>query len=567
MMERVLTSVPDAARRTSVSRRVCVGAALAIIAASWIALCGFRGLYNPDEGRYAEIPREMLAAGNWVIPHLDGLIYIEKPPLQYWATALAYEVFGQSEWSARLYTALAGLATVLVTAWLARRLWGAAAAWRSGIVLGSSLMVLLMSHQVTLDMGLTFYMTLTLAAFCIAQRDETPLARRRGWMALAWASAAGAFLTKGLEAGAIPVLVLIVYSLIQRDRKPWARLYPLTGLAVFLALAGPWFWLIQKRLPPFFDFFIIREHFERYLTPIEQRYKPWWFFSMILALGSLPWILPSVRALVTGWRAREPGGHFDARRLLWVWCIVVLVFFSASDSKLIPYILPLFPALALLIGSAEEGRLAADLRATALGLAVAGIVLVLGAALSGPLVSHLVREPSEVPYFLGTRGPVLWIGAACLVGGILARFLGWRRGGSLPLTATIGAAAYVAFFGVVWAARVLVPLYSGAPLVAQLPQALRGIPALYGVRMYDQSLPFYLKRTVTLVEYRGELDFGLTLEPHKGIDTLAAFEPRWRAGRQALAVMSPGTFGVLAHDGLPMVVRARTPKELIVSRF
>jgi hypothetical protein len=136
----------------------------------------------------------------------------------------------------------------------------------------------------------------------------------------------------------------------------------------------------------------------------------------------------------------------------------------------------------------------------------------------------------------------------------------------MPLVAAVGAAGYVSFIGVLWAARALAPLYSGEPLVTQLPPALRDTPLVYGVRLYDQSLPFYLKRTVTLVDYRGELDFGLTLEPHKGIETLAAFEPRWRDSGQALAVMSPDTYGVLAARGLPMVVRARTPKELIVSR-
>src|SRR5690348_13288853 len=115
MMDRALTGVPSGARRSSLSRRWALAAALVLVAASWIALGGFRGLYNPDEGRYAEIPREMLAMRDWVIPHLDALVYIEKPPLQYWATAIAYRLLGQSEWSARLYTSLAGLATVLAT--------------------------------------------------------------------------------------------------------------------------------------------------------------------------------------------------------------------------------------------------------------------------------------------------------------------------------------------------------------------------------------------------------------------------------------------------------------------
>src|ERR1039457_6930729 len=145
------------------------GAHLAIAGAwalSWFALLGLRPLFNPDEGRYAEIPREMLATGDWLVPHLNNLVYIEKPPLQYWATALAYELFGTHVWAARLYTGLCGLFTVLVTAALARRLWGSAVAWRAAIMLATSFAVLVMSQQLTLDMSLTFFMTLTLAAFC-----------------------------------------------------------------------------------------------------------------------------------------------------------------------------------------------------------------------------------------------------------------------------------------------------------------------------------------------------------------------------------------------------------------
>ena len=154
-------------------RRLLVALALTAFTISWLALLGFRGLFNPDEGRYAEIPREMLASGDWVVPRLNGLVYIEKPPLQYWATAVTYALFGTSVWTARLYTGLTGLATVLATAWLALRLWGAAAAWRSGIMLATSLLVVLMSHQLTLDMSLTLFTTLTLAGFCLAQNART----------------------------------------------------------------------------------------------------------------------------------------------------------------------------------------------------------------------------------------------------------------------------------------------------------------------------------------------------------------------------------------------------------
>jgi 4-amino-4-deoxy-L-arabinose transferase-like glycosyltransferase len=543
----------------SEGRRGALALLVCALALSWLALLGFRGLFNPDEGRYAEIPREILASGDWVIPHLDGLVYIEKPPLQYWATAIGFQLFGQSDWSARLYTGLSGLATVLVTAWLALQLWGAASAWRAGIMLGSCLMVMLLSHQLTLDMSLTLYTTLTLAGFCIAQSPDTAEQHRARWMWVAWAGAAAAFLTKGLIAGVLPLLTLGLYSLLQRDFTPWRRLGIAGGLPLLVILTAPWFALIQHRLPQFFGFFVVREHFQRFATRLEDRYQPWWFFIEVLAIGCLPWILPVLRALLGGWRASAPRATFDVRRLLWAWSIVVLVFFSASDSKLIPYILPMFPALALLGASANEERLRADLRATGFGLVAAAAVLAIGAV----LLPRFLNDPARAPYFLAIRWPLVGMAAALAIGGCVVRL---QRGSSLSLAVTIGASSYLAFVGVVAAASLLTPVYSGASLLPQLRGVLEPDTPVYSVRTYDQSLTFYLKRTVTLVDWRGELDFGLTLEPEKGIASLEQFITRWGLERQALAVMDPDTYAQLKTAQLPMVLRASVPHELVVSR-
>jgi 4-amino-4-deoxy-L-arabinose transferase-like glycosyltransferase len=521
---------------------------------SWFALLGERPLFNPDEGRYAEIPREMLVSGDWLVPRLDDLVYIEKPPLQYWATALSYELFGTSVWAARLYTGLCGLLTVLVTAGLGMRLWGSAVALRAGIMLASSLALLVMSQQLTLDMSLTFYTTLTLAGFCLAQ-DAPATTRRRHWMWLAWASAAAAFLTKGLVALVLPALTLGAYSLLYRHWKPWSRLSISTGLVVFVLIAAPWCVLMQRHVPQFFDFFFIREHFQRFLTRIEARYEPPWFFIPVLAAGSLPWLLPATRALAGGWRRSKTPGEFDARTFLWMWCVVVFVFFSMSDSKLIPYILPLFPALALLTASMPPEPLCRDLKRTSLGLVGAGILLGVVAG----ILPQLLHDPKSAPYFVQLRLPALLMGLIAVAGGLIAR----RK---VDPTAAAGITAYLFVFVLLWSAARVAPLYSGAPLAAQLSPAIMAQTPIYSVRTYDQSLPFYLRRTMILVEMRGELDFGLTLEPHKTLPSLESFAPRWLAAPDALAVMEPATYTLLQQMGLPMVVRARVPKLLIVSR-
>jgi 4-amino-4-deoxy-L-arabinose transferase-like glycosyltransferase len=535
-------------------------ALFAACTALWLISLGFRGLYNPDEGRYAEISREMLASGDWVIPHLNGLVYIEKPPLQYWATALSEAAFGQNAWAARLYTGLCALATVYVIWALVRREWGEAAATRAAIMLGSSLWFLLLGHQLTLDMSLTLFMTLTFAGFCNAQRSE----QWRGWMLLSWAGIAAAFMTKGLIAGVLPLFTLIGYAALQRDFAPWRRLLLVRGAALFAVLCLPWLILIQHRLPPFFQFFFVREHFQRFLTKIENRYQPWWYFIPILLVGILPWLLPALRSLSRDWRAGVARPGFDLRRFGWIWCVVIFVFFSASDSKLSTYILPMFPVLALLMATAPLPRLNADLRATGLGMLVLGVLL-LAAALLLPRILALpfLYDPRGGPYFAHIR-PALALMGVCSAGGGVAA---WRlpADGIRP-TLAIGLGGFATWSAALWAAAVVAPLYSGAGLFAQLPDNLRREVPVYSVRTYDQSLTFYLRHPVTLVEYRGELDFGQTLEPDKSIATLAAFAPVWRASAQALAVVEQKTYQQMQSEGFPMVIRASSPKSYIVSR-
>ena len=535
-------------------------AMFAVCAALWLIGLGFRGLFNPDEGRYAEIPREMLSSGDWVIPRLNGLVYIEKPPLQYWATAISEATFGQNDWAARLYTGLCALGTVYALWAMIRREWDAVAAARAAIMLGSSLLFVLLGHQLTLDMSLTLFMTLTFAGFCNAQRAV----RWQGWMLLSWAGIAGAFMTKGLIAGVLPLLTLSVYSALQRDMGPWRRLLLGRGTILFGVLCLPWLILIQHRLPQFFQFFFVREHFQRYLTRIEDRYQPWWFFIPILLAGILPWLLPALRSLYGDWRASASRPGFDTRRFAWVWCVVIFVFFSASDSKLLSYILPMFPALALLMATAPVARLNADLRATGAGMMVAGVLLLACAVLlPAILFSPQLYDPVRAPYFMPIRPALVLMGLCSLGGGIGA----WRiRADGIRPTLAVGLGGFATWAGVMWAAAVLAPVYSGAALYAQLPVSLRQDVPVYGVRTYDQSLTFYLRRPVTLVEYRGELDFGQSLEPTRSIATLAAFEPQWRDSTQALAVVERTTYQQMRSQGFPMVIRANSPKAYIVSR-
>jgi 4-amino-4-deoxy-L-arabinose transferase-like glycosyltransferase len=522
-----------------------LGLAVLLIAV-WLATLANRPLFNPDEGRYAEIPREMLSGGDWVIPHLDGLDYIEKPPLQYWATATMYRLFGVSEFAARLYTALTALGTVALVGLLGTRLGGRDTGWRAAAIASGMVMMVVLGQLVTLDMSLTFYMTASMTGFVLAQQTNDS---RPKWMLMAWIAAALGVLTKGLVAAAIPAAVLVIYSLCSRDFTPWRKLNLAWGLPVFLGLTVPWHWLAALRRHDFLQFFFVHEHFARYLTPIADREESWWFFGKVFLIGTVPWTVPALRVLVSGWRGggrgHGAGSPFRPTFFLWIWVLFVCVFFSLSDSKLMPYILPAMPALAVLIAAQPIATLKRDFLVTAILTAIAGVVLGVASFYEPALVP---ASPGR-PYFLVLAKPLREVAALLIVSGAFV----WAQGARDATRAGVllGVGWCLAGLLLIRAATLLAPIYSGIDLANALPPGSGDAP-LYSVRTYDQTLPFYLRRTVILVEYRRELDYGLRQAPGGEIADIDEFLRLWQSQTRAFALMDKRTFNNFKERGVPM---------------
>ena len=545
-------------------RRTYLGLA-ALVVVLWLAALPLRPLFNPDEGRYAEIPREMLSGGDWVIPHLNGLAYIEKPPLQYWATAASLAAFGQNEFAARFYTALCALGTLVVVWMTAATLWGEAAAWRSAAVLAGMLLFLVLGQLLTLDMSLTFYMTLALAGFLLAQRATpapavgAPGGAARRWMLVAWGAAALGVLTKGLVAAAIPGAVLVLHTLYTRDPAVWRRLEAARGLPLFLAVTVPWHWLAARRMPGFLQFFFVHEHLARYLTPSADREEAWWFFIAVFALGSIPWTVSAVRVLCLGWRRRAPPGQFDAAVFLWIWIVFVGVFFSLSDSKLIPYVLPAMPALALLIGCSPAAAWRRDIVASGLVTVVAA----LAAAAASLYGLRFIPATERGQYFAQLARPLGEVAALLAICALVV--LLQRRREMTRCAVFLGVGWCLAGLLLMRAAAAVAPLYSGVGLARAVDSPPRDQP-VFSVGTYDQTLPFYWRRTVELVSYRGELDFGLQRNPDAEIAALPEFADRWSALPEAYAVMEKSMFDELNARGLPMREVARDVHRVLVMR-
>ena len=543
---------------TDLSRRErwLYGGLAALVVLVFLAVLPNRPLFNPDEGRYAEIPREMLSGGDWVIPHLNGLDYIEKPPLQYWATALLYRIFGVSEFSARLYTALSALATIALMGFLATRVWGRDTGWRAAAVLSGMLMFLVLGQLTTLDMSLTFYMTASLTGFLLAQHLKQT---SRRWMAMAWIAAALGVLTKGLIAAAIPAAVLIIYSLGARDFSPWRRLNLTWGLPLFLIIVVPWHWLAALRLDDFLQFFFVHEHFARYLTPIADRQEPWWFFGYVFLIGTVPWTLPALRVVIGGWRSRGALGPFSPAFFLWIWVIFVCVFFSLSDSKLMPYILPAMPALAVLIAALPAETLKRDFFYTGIVTAVAGLAL----AVATFDLPALIPDSPARPYFLTLAKPLREVAAVLLVSGLFVCVQ--RARDATRAGVFLGVGWSLAALLLIRATTLVAPVYSGIDLANAMPASERDAP-LYSVRTYDQTLTFYLRRTVMLVGYRGELEYGLRKAPNAEIPDVEEFLRLWDSQTRAFAVMDKRTFNNFKERGVPMRTVSQNVRMVLVAR-
>ena len=475
------------------------------LASLWIGTLNYRSLVRPDEGRYAEIPREMVATGDWLTPRLNGIKYFEKPPLQYWATASAYTVFGEHHWTARLWTALCGFLCVLLTFFGGRRLFGETAAFYSALVLAGSPGFIMVAQINTLDMGLTLFMSATMMFFLLGLKEK-----KTAWLMAAWAASALAVLSKGLAGFVLPGGVLVAYALLHRD---WRLLLSVRwgwGLLIFFIIAAPWFVLVQRANPEFFDFFFIHEHFSRFSSGEHRRPGAWWYFIPVLVFGLLPWLPQLPRALWNGWKATEPAGQLQPARFLLLWCVLIFLFFSASGSKLPSYILPIFPALALLLG-----RVLCDVsfktllwQGAALGLGAVAIVAY------APHVTRWASEKVPVELFALYSPWLVAAGIAGLVGcgvAIGASRRQMRHTAIIAIAIGMLSTAQIAALG----HHQMAPSYSAHGLATRILPHLnneaKDIP-FYSVHTYDQTLDFYIKRTVTLVEYADLTPTSLTFK-------------------------------------------------------
>jgi 4-amino-4-deoxy-L-arabinose transferase-like glycosyltransferase len=353
---------PFAFRAASPGTQGCIhGMLLGVIASALLLTRLSCPLLEPEETRYAEIPRQMLAEGRFLEPVWHGQAYYQKPPLLYWLVMLSYELFGIHDWAARLVPALASLATVFVTWLWGRRILGPRLGFAGAIVLILSNRFVYLGRVLTIDPLLSLWVTAALATAHMAVQQR-PL-QRWWWLASGFLTGLG-LLTKGPVAVVLTLVPVVSYLLLDRRcARPSPRSLALY-LAVAVAVAGPWYVAMAVMNPEAAGDFFWLHHVQRYLDPLDHE-EPIWFFLPWLAAGTLPWSLVLVPI---AWRARhalaalvgrkfarpewttEPGPETRGLAfalLAFGWCVV---FFSLSGCKRPVYILPALPWLALILG-------------------------------------------------------------------------------------------------------------------------------------------------------------------------------------------------------------------------
>jgi 4-amino-4-deoxy-L-arabinose transferase-like glycosyltransferase len=383
-------------------------------------------------------------------------------------------------------------------------------------------------------------------AYLLAQRDGLQPHGRTAWMLVAWAAMGLAVLSKGLAGAVLPLLALGTYTALQRDRSGWRNLRMAAGVPLLLVIAAPWFISVSTANPEFLSFFVIHEHLQRFTETVHHRSGPWWYFIPVLVVALFPWLVVLAEGALRAWRHSSAPGAFNSRRFLLAWVFSQFVFYSLSGSKLPAYILPILPALALIIATriVELDGIQIAKRVTPLAI-LAGLAYFAGTE----VMEAMHNKPIEFDYYEDYSD---WLETASVIVVAAGLFLWWQRRARRLAVVAFCLSLFVASELIIAGFENLSPLHSAYSLAKNVRPLLNPSTPLFLVETYNQSLPPYLGRPVTLVAYEDELYFGLQQEPDRWIPTLGEFAALWRTLPEGVAIMPVKTFEKLKAAGLPM---------------
>jgi len=505
-------------------------------------------LYEPDEGRNAEKAREILVLNDWITPHENFHTVLDKPVFYYWLVALSYKLFGVSEWSARLPSALAAMACAWLVFYFARARWGRWEAFWAVLILLTSTEFFLLGRIVIFDMTLTFCQTLALASFYEAAHTDGTV-RRRIFCTMMYLALGAGTLIKGLIGVIIPGMVIFFYMLLGKRWEILRRIYFMPGVLLFFAVVLPWYLQANARNPGFLSYYIWQEHFGRYATVDFDRSEPWYYFIVVGLLGFFPWtfVLPIVAK--DYWKKTLD----DKTLFLILWLVLPFLFFSVSKSKLPHYILPIFPALAILTAATlvrlsrqSESKLRFALALGWLMQILNTVYLAAGTIFPSILPSHVRESVNGLASFIWfyVLFSVLMLGYM-----IISRADGAERQRTLFLVHGLSMCVFLVFLTRMVIA--IAPTRSAQALAEQVRSQLTTTTQVVFYDTYLAGMPFYLQteRPIWFVTHTNKrrtflgnyFAMNKRAEPRmpwgKAVLDFAEFRARWYTATQPLLVI------------------------------
>ena len=450
-------------------------------------------LFTPDEGRYSEVAREMVATGDYITPRVNGVAFLDKPILYYWLQAAAIYVFGVNEWAVRFFPALIGIIGCLVTYACGRQLFNRRTGMLSALILASSPLYFSGAHYANLDLEIAVFISCTLLCFITALQT---IAKARTWLLFsAYTFAALAMLTKVLIGVAFPAMIAGAWIILLWRWTLLKKIHLVAGIILFIALVLPWYILAQRANPEFLHFFFVTQQVTRFLSGAEfNNQLPIWFYAPVVLIGFFPWVIFLVQAISTAlkqvWRNRQ---QHAVELYLLLWIVIIFTFFSIPHSKIISYMLPIFPALALLTGKFIsdhwENAQQASIR---LGI----VIFTVTGSLLGWLLLRLAFYPIE-NLSLGLR-PYLIAIAMTFIISVLASLCTLRNKKLISLFSVAISCSAVSLLTLTLSATQL-NQNTAKPLIIVLKTVIKPEDEVANYYKFYQDVPIYLERRITLV--------------------------------------------------------------------
>lgn len=465
----------------------------ALIAIFYLFWLGHYPLFTPDEGRYSEIAREMIATGDYITPRLNGVVFLDKPILHYWLQAIAIRLFGLKESAFRLFPAMCGIAGCLMTYSCGRLLFNRRAGLLSAIILATTPLYFGGAHYANLDLEVAIFISSSLLLF-IAGVHQTGSSRRYLLYA-AYFSAALAALTKGLIGVVFPVLIIGAWITLLWRWDILKKMYLPSGILIFSLTVLPWYYLVQRANPEFLHYFFVTQQFTRFTSMAVFNNKTVaWFYVPVVLIGFFPWTIFLIAALSENLIALYKNAKAHAITLFLVlWTIIIFAFFSTPHSKIITYILPIFPALALIVGNylSDHWETYSEKK-----LFREKIIFLVSSILMSIILLAIAYFP--IIDIAATSKPYLITIATIFIISALCSFLLFRKS-TLKAFFIICALSSMSSLGVLVLAAPQLNQTSAKSLVIRLKMIIRPQDEVASYFKYYQDVPLYLERKISVV--------------------------------------------------------------------